>query len=91
MVNGNITHLKRRDTTRLMLKFALKGIHSLQRERASLGADFEKMAAQYFDLGSRFCLNGKTEPLVEEMNAVLGFDILKVVDKLNPFSISLQH
>ena len=91
MVNGNITHLKRRETTRLMLEFALKSVDVLQRERVSIGKDFEQMASQYFDLASRFCLNGKTGPLIERMNAVLELDIVKVVEKLNPFSISLQN
>lgn len=91
MVNGNVTHLKRRDTTRLMLEFALKGIQVLKREKASIGSDFDKLAAQYFDLASRFCLNAKNERLIEEMNTVLDLDIVKLVDKLNPFSIALQH
>ena len=43
-MNGNITHLKRRDTVRLMLKFAIKGISSLKREKVSLGAQFDNLA-----------------------------------------------
>lgn len=33
LVNGNITHLKVRENCRLMMKFALKGIPALSRER----------------------------------------------------------
>lgn len=33
MVNANVDHLKKRDTTRQMLEFSIKGIAALEQER----------------------------------------------------------
>ena len=49
------------------------------------------MAAKYFDLASRFCLNGKTQDLEEAMNKELGMDILNIVKKLDPFSNAIKE
>jgi len=91
LVNANIAGLKRYENTRKMKAFAIKGIMVLKRERESIGSGFDQMAAKYFDLASRFCLNGKTQDLEEAMNKELGIDILNIVKKLDPFSNAIKE
>lgn len=57
LVNGNMTHLKKRENTRLLFQFAIAGIPALKKERESLGNGFDVVAAHYYDVASRFVLN----------------------------------
>ena len=41
LVHGNVAHLKRRESMRLMHKFAVRGVEALARERVSLGGNFD--------------------------------------------------
>jgi hypothetical protein len=57
LVNGNVAHLKRRDSMRLMNEFALKGVQAIRREQNSMGANFDQICVKYFDIAKRYCLN----------------------------------
>lgn len=57
LVNGNLTHLKKKENTRLLFQFALAGVPALKKERESLGSEFDVIAAHYYDVASRFVLN----------------------------------
>ena len=57
LVNGNVTHLKRRHNMRLMKSFAFRGLDTLARERKSLGDSFDHVAVKYFDIAKAYCLN----------------------------------
>ena len=87
LLNSSIDNLTTRQIKRQKLSFALKGIKVLKRERESIGKDFEQVTVTYYKLVENFCLiKADRDNLANTMNEELGIDILKIIDKLNPFA-----
>ncbi len=57
LVHGNLAHIKRNANMRLMGQFAFRGVQALDRERESIGDNFEQVCVKYFEIARRYCLN----------------------------------
>jgi hypothetical protein len=57
LVQGNIIHLKRKNLIRKMFDFALRGVQALEREKSSVGSNFDRACINYFYIAKGFCLN----------------------------------
>ncbi len=91
LVNGNVAHLKRRDSMRLMNEFALKGVQAIRREQNSMGANFDQICVKYFDIAKRYCLNSADySKLVQKFEQELYIDIVKLTEDSSPLGYK-QH
>lgn len=56
LINGRLWSHKKRDNLRMMKDFSVRAIGCLERERSSLGDEFEQYCVQYYDLTKEYCL-----------------------------------
>ena len=89
LVNGNLSHLQRRELKRHMLVLAINGIeHVLARERGTIGSDFDQLCAWYYHLSCSFCLNDfDYDKLLLAFEVHLSMDIEMKFEEMSPFEL----
>ena len=86
LTNFNISHLKKRDNTRLVHQIAVKGVSHIEEQRQYLDEHtFQCLCVKYYELAFKYCLNKKAIKEVKDaFKEKLDVDIEELSEKISP-------
>ena len=91
LVHGNLAHVKRNSNMRLMAQFAFRGVQALDRERESIGDNYDQVCVKYFEIARRYCLNNVELDKLGNFFKEIDIEIVKLCDEYHPLGFEYRY